>query len=156
MPVRAHMPGYRWFHAFRNAAIRTGVYGGVCLSMIMCVWVIVANRMPALEQFALWRNVAAVSAIGLIALLPVLRFIRHPGSLLLSGLVGWFVFSLNYWALTMRFAGLAEQHGAFQVFMLGAVAYLLAATISWVGTIVWRLRTGHATSASTHSRHHLN
>jgi hypothetical protein len=61
MLVRPHLPGYRWFHVFRNAAIRTGVYVGVCLTLVFTAWLIVANRAPFLERFALERNIFALS-----------------------------------------------------------------------------------------------
>src|SRR5437879_6998503 len=56
MLVRPHLPGYRWFHVFRNAAIRTGVYVGVCLTLVFSAWLVIANRAPFLERFALERD----------------------------------------------------------------------------------------------------
>jgi len=48
MLVRPHLPGYRWFHVFRNAAIRTGVYVGVCLTLVFTAWLVIANHAPFL------------------------------------------------------------------------------------------------------------
>ena len=87
--VRAHLPAVRWFRAFRNASVRTGIYVGILLSIAFSGWVIVANRVPVLDRFALARNLAAVALLGLIALIPVLRFWRMPGNLLASSLVAW-------------------------------------------------------------------
>src|SRR5579863_1712359 len=84
--VRAHMPAYGWFHVFRNASVRTGVYVGVALSIALSGWVIVANRVPLLDRFALLRNLVAVALLGLLALIPVFRFWRMPGNLLASSL----------------------------------------------------------------------
>jgi len=150
MTVRAHLPAYGSFHVFRNASVRTGVYVGVVLSIVFSGWVIVANRVPVLDRFALARNLAAVAVLGLIALIPVLRFWRMPGDLLASSLVAWALFSLSYRVLCMRFAGLAERFSAIQIFVLGAVLYMLAVTLSWIWTIIRRARASHV----SHPNHH--
>jgi hypothetical protein len=150
MTVRAHLPAYGSFHVFRNASVRTGVYVGVVLSIVFSGWVIVANRVPVLDRFALVRNLAAVAVLGLIALIPVLRFWRMPGDLLASSLVAWALFSLSYRVLCMRFAGLAERFSAIQIFVLGAVLYMLAVTLSWIWTIIRRARASHV----SHPNHH--
>jgi len=112
--------------------------------------VIVANRVHFLDRFALVRNLAAVAVLGLLALIPVLRFWRMPGNLLASSLVGWFLFSLTYRILCMNFEGLAERYSAVQVFMLGAVLYMLVVTVSWIGTIIQRARASNV----SHPNHH--
>ncbi|HKW57211.1 MAG TPA: hypothetical protein VJN42_07610 [Candidatus Acidoferrum sp.] len=140
MSVRAHMPAYGWLHGFRNASVRTGIYVGVLLAAFLSGWVIVANRAPFFDRFALLRNVAAIAVLGLIAAIPVLRFWRMPGNLLASSLVGWVIVCLTYRALCMGFSRLDQRMSAVQMFMLGAVLYLLAVTLSWIGTIIRRAR----------------
>src|SRR5712692_8029920 len=103
MLVRPHLPGYRWFHVFRNAAIRTGVYVGVCLTLVFTAWVVIANHAPLLERFALERNIAAVVILCLVAAVPILRFLRLPGHLLASSLIAWLIFSVSYSALCVIF-----------------------------------------------------
>jgi hypothetical protein len=152
MSVRPHLPGYRWFHVFRNAAIRTGVYVGVCVTLVFTAWLVIANHAPLLERFALERNIAAAVILCFLALVPLLRFLRLPGHLLASGLIGWLVFSLSYRALCMIFRGLSNWHSTFQVFMLGAVIYMIAATLSWIGTLIWRARASHV----SHPNHHVS
>jgi hypothetical protein len=152
MTVRAHLPAYGSFRVFRNASVRTGIYVGVLLSVVFSGWVIVANRVPVLDPFALVRNLAAVTVLGLIALIPVLRFWRMPGNLLASSLVAWALFSLCYRVLCMRFAGLAELLGAVQIFVLGAVLYMLVVTLSWIWTIIRRVRASHV----SHPNHHAS
>src|SRR5436190_16271189 len=125
MLVRPHLPGYRWFHVFRNVAIRTGVYVGVCLTLVFTAWLVIANHAPFLERFALERNVAAASILGFLAAVPVFRFLRLPGHLLASSLIGWLIFSLSYRALCLVFRGLSNWHSTFQIFMLGAVVYMI-------------------------------
>jgi hypothetical protein len=148
--VRAHLPAYDWFHSFRNVSVRTGVYVGVFLSMAFSGWVIIANRVPVLDRFALLRNLVAVALLGLIALIPVVRFWRMPGNMLASSLVGWLILSLTYRILSMDFIGLEGRFSAVQIFVLGAVIYLLVVTLSWLGTIIRRARAAN----ESHPNHH--
>jgi hypothetical protein len=138
--VRAHLPGYSKLHVIKNAAIRTGVYSGVGLAMVLVAWVFVANRAPTLERFALERNVAAAVALVLFAAVPVLRFLRLPGPLLASSLIAWSILALVYRLLCVVFSGLAERYSAVQIFTLGTVLYMIVATLSWIGTCIWRAR----------------
>jgi hypothetical protein len=150
MTVRADLPIYEPFHVLRNASVRTGIYVGVILSIVFSGWVIVANHVPSLDRFALARNLVAVVLLGLVALIPVVRFWRMPGNLLASSLVAWVLFSLAYRVLCMDFRGLAERFGAVQIFMLGAVLYMLVVSLSWIWTIIQRARASHA----SHPNHH--
>jgi hypothetical protein len=145
MPDSMKLPGYRWFQFLRNAPIRMGIYTGVALSLVFSAWVIVANRMPLLEPFALARNIGAIAALCFFASLPTLRFFRSPGDMLVSGLVGWTILSFSYRILCAVFVLLQDRYTAFHVFMLGAVIYLICATVSWIGTIIWRARMADGT-----------
>ncbi len=140
MTIRAHLPGYRWFHVFRNATIRAGVYGGVGLTLVFTAWLIVANRVPFLERLALERNMAAAAALCFLALIPVIRFWRIPGTLLASSLIAWFIFSLSYRVLCLVFRGLSDWHSTFHVFMLGAVVYMILTAFFWIVTILRKAR----------------
>jgi uncharacterized membrane protein YvlD (DUF360 family) len=150
MPVRAHLPGYRWFHVFRNTAIRMGIYSAAGLSLVFTSWLFLANRVPFLDRLALERNIAAALLLCLFALIPILRFLRMPGYLLASGLVAWLIFSVYYSVLCLIFRKLGDWHGAIQVFMYGAVVYLIVATLSWISAAIWRVREAHA----SHTNHH--
>ena len=152
MSVRAHLPGYRWFHVFRNATIRAGVYGGVCLSLVFTAWLVVANHVPFLERFALERNIAAAAVLGFLAVVPIFRFWRMPGVLLASSLIAWLIFSLCYRVLCLIFRGLSNWHSASQVFMLGAIVYLILSTLSWIGSFIWKAREAHV----SHPNHHVS
>ncbi len=143
MLVRAHLPGYRWFHVFRNAAIRIGVYVAVGLILVFTTWLFLANRIPFLERLALERNIAAALLLCLFALIPILRFMRMPGHLLASGLVAWLIFSLYYRVLCLFFRKLGDWNSTIQVFMCGAVVYLIVATLSWIGVAIWKVREAH-------------
>jgi hypothetical protein len=150
--VRAHLPGYSRLHFFKNAAIRTGVYSGVGLSLVLVAWIFVANRFPALDNFASERNFAAALALGLFAAVPILRFLRLPGPLLASSLIAWSLLCVTYRALCISFSGLAARYSAVQIFTLGAVLYMIFATLSWIVTCIWRARE----SDVSHSKHHLS
>jgi hypothetical protein len=142
--VHVHAPEYTAVHPFENVSVRTGVYVGVCLSAVFWAWVIVANRVPALERFALLRNLSAVAVLCILALIPVLRFWRLPGHLLASSLIGWLILSVSYRLLSIYFVGLEGRYGAVQVFMLGAVAYMLVVTLSWIVAMIRRARASDA------------
>lgn len=143
MAVRLQLPGYRWFHVFRNAAIRTGVYAGVCLTLVFTVWLVLANRVSFLDRIALERNIAAAVLLCLLALIPIFRFFRVPGNLLASSLIAWLIFSLSYRVLCMIFRGLSDWHSTFQVFMLGAVVYMIITTLSWIVASIRKAREAH-------------
>ena len=152
MLVRPHLPGYRWFHFLRNAAVRTGVYVGVCLTLVFAVWLIIANHVPFLEHFAMERNIAAAAVLCFLAAVPILRFLRAPGYLLASSLIGWLIFTLCYWAFCLMFHRLSDRVSTFQVFMLGAVVYMIVTTVSWIGALIWRAREAHI----SHPNHHAS
>jgi hypothetical protein len=152
MSVRAHLPGYRRFRIFRSAAIRTGVYCGVGMSLVLMAWLFLANRVPFLEGFARERNLAAALLIGTLAIVPLLRFIRMPARLLFSSIIAWSIVSLTYRALCVYFHALTYRYSAFQIFVLGAVVYLIFATLSWVFIAIWRVREASA----SHPNHHAS
>ena len=128
------------FGILRSAPVRAGIYAGVCLSSIFVLWVLVANRVPQLEIFARERNIAAVALLVFFASVPVMRFYRSPLNLLASGMLGWSLLTLTYLLLCLKFVDLGQNYSGFHVFMLGAVTYFIFATLSWVGTIIWKVR----------------
>jgi hypothetical protein len=153
MLVRPHLPGYRWFHFLRNAAVRTGVYVGVCLTLVFAAWLIIANHVPFLEHFAMERNIAAAAVLCFLAAVPILRFLRAPGYLLASSLIGWLLFSLCYRGLCFIFHRLSDSpHSPIQVFVVGALVYMIVSTLSWVVTMIWRAREAHI----SHPNHHAS
>lgn len=149
MPVSAKLPGYRWFSFLRDAATRTGVYVGVSLSFLFAVWLVLANRVPSLDAFAMPRNIIAATLLLFFASIPVLRFYRSPSELLLSSLLAWGIFTFAYGILCFKFVLLDQYYSTFHVFVLGAIIYLLLATLSWIGTIIWKVRT----TDTSHTRH---
>jgi len=152
MLVRPHLPGYRWFHVFRNAAIRTGVYVGVCLTLVFAAWLVIANHASFLARFALERDIAAAAILCFLAAIPVFRFLRFPGHLLASSLIGWLIFSLTYRVLCLIYHGLSNRLSTFHVFMLGAVVYMILTTLSWIVGVIWRAREAN----TSHPNHHAS
>ena len=151
MAVRSQFPGRELTHVFQNAGVRTGIYTGVALAMGFTTWLYVANRVPAFESVALQRNVIAATVLGVIAALPVLRFLRAPGNLLVSSLIAWGIFTFTYRGLCVHFSALADRYSTPQIFTLGAVVYMILATLSWIGTCIWKARESHI----THSNHQV-
>jgi hypothetical protein len=148
MPANFSPPGYRWFDFLRHTPARVGLYTGVWLSLVFTAWVVIANRMPFLEPLAQQRNAIATLLLALIAAMPVLRFLRAAGDLLISGLLAWSVLTLAYRVLSLKFILLQYYYSTFHVFVLGTVVYLLFATLSWIGMIVWRARATQGTHTS--------
>jgi hypothetical protein len=148
MPSNFSPPGYRWFHFLRHPPARVGLYTGVWLSLVFVAWVVIANRVPFLEPLAQQRNVFATLFLALIAAMPVIRFLRAPADLLVSGLLAWSVLALTYRLLSLEFTLLQYYYSTFHVFVLGTIAYLLFATLSWIGMIVWRAREAQGTHTS--------
>lgn len=147
----SHRVGSRWREGMRNAVFLTGLYSGLVAAAVLTGWLVVANRAPFLERFALERNAVAAGALLAVALVPVLRFLRQPGHLLLSGLTAWAVVGLVYRLLCLFFASLGNRMGAIHLFMLGAIAYGIVATLAWIGSLIWSVRRHHTPPP----RHHL-
>ena len=152
MSVRAHLPGYRWFQVFPNATIRIGIYAAFGLILVFTTWLFLANRVPFLERLAAERNIAAGLLLCLFALIPILRFLRMPGHLLASGLVAWLIFCSYYRVLCLFFRKLGDWHSTIQIFMYGAVVYMIVATLSWIAVAIWKVREAHF----SHHNHHAS
>lgn len=148
MPVTGNTSIERRLEFLKHPAVRLGIYAGVALSAIFIAWIVVANRIPQLEILATERNIVTAVLLVLCAAAPVIRFLRLPGELLVSGLLAWGIFTATYRVLCSIFVLLDENYSAFHVFVMGAITYLVFATLSWVGTIVWRVR------ATNHSQPH--
>jgi len=141
MPESVHLPGYRWLMFLRNVPVRVGIYTGICMSLVLALGLVLANRVPLLERVALERNIIIGVVLALVASLPILKFYRSPWELLVSGLLAWTLLSITYRLLCMVFVLLNDRYSAFHVFVLGAVVYLICATLSWIGMIIWKVRS---------------
>ena len=86
-----------------RSAFRIGVYIGIALAVTLIAWILVANRLPFLDVFGRERNMVASTLFGPFALVPVIRYMGAPRSLLMSGLVGWAILSFVYRLLCLTF-----------------------------------------------------
>ena len=150
MFVRTNLPGSRRLDFLHNAAIRTGVYTGVCLSLVFTAWLVIANQVPFLERFARERNIAAEGVFCFLAAVPVLRFLRFPGNMLASSLIAWMTFTMVYRVLCVFYHQLSSALlSTFHVFMEGAVVSMIFTTLSWVCPLLRMARAAEA----THPKH---
>jgi hypothetical protein len=140
----------------RDSGVRTGACSGVGLAITLVTWVYVANRIAALEPVALQRNIIAAAVFGVFFLVPVVRFMWRPGRLLVSSLIAWSILTFTYRGLSMFFGALDERYSAVQIFTLGAIVCMMLATLSWIGTCIWRVRESYMSNHRvSHSNHHL-
>ncbi len=124
----------------RSPILRTGLITGLFLSAVLGTWLVVANRVPSSANFAGLRNTAAAALTGLLMLIPIVRFLRSPGRLLLAGLTGWAMLTCTYLIMGIGFERLYSRMGPFHVFMLGAIVYGCFAVITWVSSLVLAAR----------------
>jgi len=138
---QTHVP--QQFHLLRNPAVRIGLLVGGGLSLAFSGWIYFANRISVFDRVSIERNLAAAAIMGVLAFIPVLGFFREPGNLLISSLISWSILTATYWTLSMFFSALRDWYSTFEVFMLGAVLYLIASTVSWIGRCIWKARSAH-------------
>jgi hypothetical protein len=124
----------------RNPAFSLGVLLGVCFSGIGLAWLLLANRMPHLDQFASERNLALAVAFVLLGLVPTCRFMKSPGRSFLSGITAWAILTVTYSVTELPFPRLATRLSAFHLFVLGCMVFGLLAAFSWVMNLVVMLR----------------
>jgi hypothetical protein len=137
--IREHRPS----HVFRDSAVRVGLTVGAGLSLALYGWIYIAARVPIFDRVSVERNLATAAVIAALAFIPVLRFFRDPASLLISSLIAWSIFSLAYRTLSVFFWTLRDWYSTLEVFTIGAVLYLIVATLSWLGTCIWKARAAH-------------
>jgi len=125
-----------------HPALRTGLYTGALLVVVMLGALVAANRMPALERYALERNAISYTLFVLLMLIPVLRFWNRPLQMFASGMIGWTIFVGAYDVAGMVFQNLFEsfRHTPFMALTEGAVIYGVCSVISWVGGMVIHAR----------------
>jgi hypothetical protein len=122
--------------------------------LVFVGWLFVANRVTVLDRVAMQRNAVAAAILAVLFLIPVVRFMWHPGRLLISSLITWSIFSLCYRGLCIPFTALSERYSAMRLFTLGTVVCMILATLSWIVTVIWKTRETHM--AHQHRVSHLN
>jgi hypothetical protein len=136
-------PISRRLRLLRHPCLLLGSALGVCLAATAVAWVIVANRAPALEQFAFERNLAAALAFGTLMLIPLFSFLKSPARVFLTGIIAWTILAVTYASMENSFPRLSERLGAFHLFMMGAVLFGVMASIAWVTHMILSVRHRH-------------
>jgi hypothetical protein len=128
----------------RGSILRTGIYAGALLIIVMWGALVAANRIPGLEPYALERNAISYSLFLLFMFIPVARFWNRPLPMFASAVIAWVLFAVAYEAAGMVFFNLYDslQHGPLLILMEGLFVYGLFAAGSWVMEMV------------LHARHH--
>jgi hypothetical protein len=121
-------------------ALKLGLVIGAGLSGVAIAWLLIANRLPALDPLAMIRNVAAGALVIMLMLVPACRFRRHPSHLFACSITAWSILTLVYAVLQIPFPRLAARMGTFHFFMLGAVLLGLASALLWVIQMILVLR----------------
>jgi hypothetical protein len=116
----------------RHPCAVLGAAVGLALAAVAIAWLLVANRDLSLNRFAIDRNLAAAALMGLWMLVPVFAFLKNPPRIFFSGIIAWTILTAAYSLMSIRFNDLDSRLGIFHLFVLGALAYALAAAFVWV------------------------
>jgi membrane protease YdiL (CAAX protease family) len=125
---------------FRQA-FRTGLRTAASLIVIMIAALLAANRIPALEAYALERNAVFFTLFVLVTLIPVVRFLKHPRQMFVSAMVGWVLFAGAYDLAGHFFRNLFDVlRTPFELLVEGAAVYGVCAVGSWVVEMIHHAR----------------
>jgi hypothetical protein len=117
-----------------NPALRTGLYTGGLLVLVMIISLIAANRLPWLESRALERNAACYGLFVMFMLIPVARFWKRPTRMFASGVLAWTMFVIAYDIAGMFFRNLFQiLRTPFEALLEGVLLYGVCAVVGWVG-----------------------
>jgi hypothetical protein len=118
-----------------HPTVRYGLYTGALLVITMLGALVAANRVPALERYALERNAISYGLFMLFMLLPMARFWNRPLKMFGAAMIGWTIFAAAYDIAGMVFQNLfgATRHTPLMALCEGAVVYGVCAVLSWVG-----------------------
>ena len=114
---------------------------GFLLIVVMLGALVAANRIPALEDYALERNAISYTLFVLLMLAPVCRFRKSSLQMFLSAMLGWVIFVAAYDLAGMVFHDLFQVlRTPFEVLIEGTVAYGVLAVASWVVSMISHAR----------------
>jgi hypothetical protein len=126
-----------------SPALRTGLYTGALLVLVMIISLVAANRLPWLENRALERNAACYGLFFLFMFIPVARFWNRPAKMFASGMLSWAIFVIAYDIAGMFFTNLFQiLRTPFEALLEGGVLYGVCAVFSWVGGMALLARIG--------------
>lgn len=117
-----------------HSVLKFGVYTGAAMVVEMAVALVVINRIPALDRYALERNAFFMGCFFVLMLVPVCRFLRQPAQMFSAAMTAWAIFVAGYYLAGLYFERLfdALHRGPVLVLVEGAVLYGIAAVGSWV------------------------
>lgn len=118
--------------------LKFGFYVGIAMVAEMAIALVVINRIPALESYALERNAFFIGWFFLLTLAPVVRFLREPVQMFFAAMTAWAIFVAGYYVAGFYFERLfdALHRGPLLVLVEGAVLYGIAAVGSWVAEMI--------------------
>ncbi len=120
----------------RDPAFNLGLLLGVGFSGVGLAWLLLANRVPHLDQFASERNFALAVVFVLLGLVPTCRFVKSPRRSFFSGITAWVILTAVYSVTELGFPRLATRLSAFHLFILGCMVFGLLAALAWVMNVV--------------------
>jgi len=125
-------------HHRSSPVLKFGLYIGFAMIAEMAVALIVINRVPGLERFALARNAFFISCFFILALTPVCRFLKSPVRMFSSAMIAWSIFVLGFDLAGLYFDRLFDtlHHSPFLTLIEGAVLYGVCAVGAWVGEMI--------------------
>jgi hypothetical protein len=124
-----------------RATFFTGIFTGFLLVVVMLAALVAANRIPALEQYALERNAISYTLFVLLMMAPVCRFRKNSLQMFLSGMLGWVLFVAAYQLAGMEFHDLFQVlRSPFELLIEGTIVYGVLAAASWVVRMISHAR----------------
>lgn len=120
-----------------RATLFTGIYTGSFLIVAMLAALVAANRIAALEPYALERNAICYTLFVLLMIAPVCRFRNSSLQMFLSAMLGWVLFVAAYDIAGMVFHNLFQVlRTPFEALIEGSIVYGVLAVASWVVRMV--------------------
>jgi len=137
-----------------RSPVRTGIHTGALLIAVMFGFLVVANRIPSLERYALERNAVACALFVILMLYPVIRFLDRPRQMFFSAIIGWVTFAAAYDLAGLFFHDLFNVlRTPFQALIEGGLVYGVIAGILWVGEMCLHARRHSIAPSRKQTRH---
>jgi hypothetical protein len=121
-----------------HPVVVTGLTTGGLLVVVMLSALIVTNRVPGLEAYALERNAISYGLFFIVMFIPICRFLNQPLRLFGSAIIAWTMFAAGYDLAGIIFMNLFQvlRRTPFEALLEGTVVYGICAVAAWVVTMV--------------------